>query len=143
MKFWDTSAIISLCAKEPTHGEVVRISEEDPTITVWWGTRVECIAAIVRKVREGSLDLESEDQVRSELSFLVKDWHEVQPSEMVRTIAEKVLSYHALRTADAFQLAASLVWAQEDPQESGFVSFDRRLRDAARKEGFAALPDAI
>ena len=28
---------------------------EDPSMVVWWGTRTECISALTRQVREGSL----------------------------------------------------------------------------------------
>lgn len=28
---------------------------EDPAMIIWWGTRTECISALMRQVREGSL----------------------------------------------------------------------------------------
>jgi hypothetical protein len=48
---------------------------------------------------------------------------------------------HPLRAADALQLAAALVWCDEAPQGTAFVCLDDRLRDAARREGFAVLPE--
>ena len=50
------------------------------------------------------------------------------------------LSIHPLRTADALQLAAALIWAQESPQGLEFVCLDQNLREAAPREGFSILP---
>jgi hypothetical protein len=52
----------------------------------------------------------------------------------------RLLSTHALRTADGLQLAAALAWCEEEPSADTFVGLDRRLREAARREGFALLP---
>jgi hypothetical protein len=47
---------------------------------------------------------------------------------------------HPLRAADAFQLAAALLWCEEDPSRETFVCLDDRLLEAARREGFRILP---
>jgi hypothetical protein len=47
---------------------------------------------------------------------------------------------HPLRAGDALQLAAALVACGERPEALPFVCLDDRLRDAARREGFAVLP---
>jgi hypothetical protein len=44
-----------------------------------------------------------------------------------------------LRTADAAQLGAALVVAEEDPRILPFACLDRRLADAAAREGFDVL----
>ena len=67
-------------------------------------------------------------------------WSEVQPSELLRGTTERLLAVHALRAADALQLAAALQWCQRQPVDRHLVSFDTRLRDAAYKEGFTILP---
>ncbi|MGB3551121.1 MAG: hypothetical protein WA993_10545 [Candidatus Binatus sp.] len=46
---------------------------------------------------------------------------------------------HSLRAADALQLGAALVAADGDPQSLELVTLDRRLADAARREGFPVL----
>ncbi|MFN8640505.1 MAG: hypothetical protein U0802_02130 [Candidatus Binatia bacterium] len=63
-------------------------------------------------------------------------WSEVLPSEAVRERGERLLSVHPLRAADAFQLAAALVWSRGATTTHAVVSFDERLRDAAHREGF-------
>jgi hypothetical protein len=47
---------------------------------------------------------------------------------------------HPLRAGDALQLAAALVSSEDAPQGETFVCLDTRLRDAARREGFAIRP---
>ena len=56
-----------------------------------------------------------EAKARTVLSALAAAWSEVQPTETVRLRAERLLSIHPLRAADALQLASALIWAQETP----------------------------
>ena len=59
----------------------------------------------------------------------------------LRSTAERLLAVHPLRTADAFQLAAAILWRQELPTEQSFVSLDHRLCDVGYREGFTVLPN--
>jgi predicted nucleic acid-binding protein len=94
----------------------------------------------MRQTREGSLRNEDERQARQVLAHLADAWVEVQPSEILRATAEQLLAVHALRAADAFQLAAALHWCRRQTANMEFVSFDIRLRQAGHKEGFTLLP---
>ena len=67
-------------------------------------------------------------------------WSEIVPSERLRQRTERLLSLHALRASDAFQLAAALLWSRGETTGEAFVSFDERLREAAGREGFRILP---
>lgn len=140
MKFWDSSAIIPLCLKEQMSEPVKRLIKADEDIAVWWVARVECLSALSRRRREGVLSTDAELKARAILSALSAEWSEVQPSELVRQRAERLLAIHSLRSADAFQLAAALIWAQENPQGLEIVCLDQTLREAAHKEGFTVLP---
>ena len=141
MKFWDSSAIIPLCLKEQMSETVKRLIKADEDIVVWWVTRVECLSALSRRRREGVLGNNSELKAKTLLSALSEEWSEVQPSEPVRQRAERLLAIHPLRSADAFQLAAALIWAQENPQGLEIVCLDQNLREAGHKEGFTLLPE--
>ena len=143
MKFWDTSAIVPLLVVESSTDTAKTILTGDSSVVVWWGTRTECVSALNRQIRDGSLRIEDERQVRQVLQQLTDVWSEVQPSEILRSTAERLLAVHALRAADAFQLAAALHWCQRQPMNRDLVSFDIRLRDAAYKEGFTILPPQI
>jgi hypothetical protein len=140
MKFWDSSAIIPLCLKEKTSEAMKGLMKDDEDILVWWTTRTECLSALSRRQREGVLPSGDEAKARAVLSALAATWSEVQPTETVRLRAERLLSIHPLRAADALQLASALIWAQETPRGFDFVCLDQNLREAALKEGFSVLP---
>ncbi|OLD40887.1 MAG: hypothetical protein AUI83_21660 [Armatimonadetes bacterium 13_1_40CM_3_65_7] len=140
MKFWDASAIIPLCVKESPTPVVRKLTEEDGALVVWWTTPVECYSAFARRRRDDILTRTHEDHARQAVARLAADWTEVQPSHQVREVAGRVLLLHPLRGADALQLAAALVWAGGRAARHEFVCLDRRLREAAQREGFAVLP---
>lgn len=140
MKFWDTSAIVPLCVDEPMSPGVRAIVDDDPRLVVWWGTRTECVSALARQRRDGQLAAAGEAAARRVLTALAAVWAEVLPSEPVRARSERLLAVHPLRAADAFQLAAALLWSRGDTAGHTIVSFDDRLRDASRREGFQLLP---
>ena len=140
MRFWDTSAVVSLCVTDPRCATVKSILVKDPSMVVWWVTRTECVSAFVRQAREGDLRVAGERQARQVLEALAESWIEIQPTETVRGAAERLLAVHPLRAADAFQLAAAVEWCQRQTRGAGLVSFDARLREAAYREGFSLLP---
>jgi predicted nucleic acid-binding protein len=140
MRFWDSSAIVPLCLRESNTGMMKSLLETDEGIVVWWATRVECLSALTRRQREGTLAAEAEQKARAVLHVLAEGWSELQPTESLRRRAERLIAVHPLRSADAFQLAAALVWAQDSPQGLEVVCLDRNLREAAFKEGFSVLP---
>jgi uncharacterized protein len=140
MKFWDSSAIIPLCLKERTSEAIISLMKADEDVMVWWATRIECLSAFSRRRREGVLPSGDEAKARTVLAALAATWSEVQPTETVRLRAERLLSIHPLKTADALQLASALIWAQETPSGLDFVCLDQNLREAAIREGFSILP---
>lgn len=116
------------------------LHNDDPDIVTWWGTYIECKSALNRKVREGVL--RPIDIARSYvlLYHLQNFWTEVQPIEEIRSLAESLVEKYPLAAADALQLAAALVWSEQETQEHELVSLDKRLWQAARSEGFTVLP---
>jgi predicted nucleic acid-binding protein len=140
MKFWDSSAVIPLCLKEPASDIVKYIAEKDEDFVVWWTTRIECVSAMARRRREGVLPTHAERQARAVLTALTGEWSEIQPAELVRHRAERLLMVHSLRAADALQLAAALIWTEEATSGAEFVCLDQNLREAAMREGFTVLP---
>ena len=140
MKFWDSSAIVPLCVKEPSSDAVRSLLAEDRSLVIWWATRVECVSTFMRQVKAGALSAVGERQARQVLVTLARSWIEIQPTETLRGTAERLLAVHPLRAADAFQLASALEWRRRQTAETPFISFDGRLREAAYKEGFTILP---
>lgn len=140
MRFWDASAVIPLCVRDPASAMIRRLAREDEAIAAWWGTMVECYSALSRLRRQGDLDASHIGQARHLLQRLAEAWSEVAPGPEVRDQALRLLGLHSLRAADVLQLAAALVWADRRPLGRPFVCLDSRLREAARAEGFLVLP---
>ena len=140
MKFWDSSAVVSLCVEEPRSGAMRSVLRDDSSIATWWTTRTECLFGLMRRSRERSIGASGLADARAVLMTLAVSWIEVQPSETVRSAAERLLGVHPLRAGDALQLAAALQWCRGQTDGAEIVSFDARLREAAFREGFAVLP---
>lgn len=140
MKFWDSSAIVPLFVEEKNTDRIKKIVSDDEDIVVWWATRVECRSALVRAKRDNIFDAHEESNLVSALQGLESTWTEILPNERVRSRAERLLPLHYLRTGDALQLAAALIWANEETKGHSIVCLDSRLREAALKEGFSVLP---
>ena len=66
-------------------------------------------------------------------------WHEILPSEIVRSVAQRLLRVHPLPAADSLQLAAAVVASEREPATLEFVSLDERLTEAASREGFPVI----
>ena len=141
MKFWDASAIVPLLVQEAATDLVMALVAKDPTMLVWWGSRVECVSALARLEREGALDRTRADVAFNRLNALADAWREIEPTEIVRGSAIRFLRVHSLRAADAIQLGAAFVAAERRPPSLEMVTLDDRLADVARREGFV-LTDA-
>jgi predicted nucleic acid-binding protein len=141
--FWDSSALVTALLDEPRSRQLIDAFDSDPVPVIWWGTPLECHAAVVRAVREKRVSREEASEAAERLREARTQVREVAPLEAVRTRAMRLLSAHPLRTADSLQLAASLIWCEEQPASETFVCLDQRLREAARREGFALLPAEV
>ena len=139
MRFWDSSVLVNLCVAAPRTLEAEEHYVEDPQIVAWWGSEVECASAIARREREGAFGDAGGGEAWAALAALASVWVEVQPSDAVRRQAVRVLRLHPLRAGDALQLAAAIEWAGSPPSGE-LVTFDARLGEAARLEGFTVLP---
>src|SRR2546427_826568 len=76
---------------------------------------------------------------RREILSAWERWSEVTAVEIVRRYAERVVETHPIRAADALQIGAALVAAEDNPASIAFVSLDRNLAEAAEREGFHVI----
>lgn len=139
MNFWDSSAILPILIHETSTPKMLEIIRADREMYVWWGSEVECVSAISRLERErpGS---EVIALALERLRLLREGWNEIAPGAILRESAKRLLRVHAIRAANALQLAAATVLAGHERESLHFVSLDERLRDAATREGFQTLP---
>lgn len=103
-------------------------------------TATEGVSAAARKRREGSLDRVRVTTAKRRLARLEAAWSEITRWNPVRERARRVLETHDLRPADALQLVAAPVATEERPDGVEFVTFGRRLAEAAARESFTVLP---
>lgn len=128
--------MVPLLLAEPQRPALLAELERDPAMLVWWGTPVECMSALARREREAALLPRDANAAAERLRSLALSWHELLPSDAVRSAAQRLLRVHPLRAADSLQLAAAVVAAERDPASLPIVSLDERLCDAAAREGF-------
>jgi predicted nucleic acid-binding protein len=139
VRFWDSSAIVPLLVHEDSSRSLQSLAAQDSAMLVWWGSAVECVSALARREREGSLHDRVLTFALQRLQRLASDWHEVDPSDAIREAAARFVRVHPLRSADAFQLAAAYLAAEQRPASLTIITLDERLAAAARKEGFAVF----
>jgi predicted nucleic acid-binding protein len=138
--FWDSSAVVPLLLPEARSELLAQSLAAEREMTLWWGTPVECLSAIYRRHREAPMPAATMNAVVERLRAVVEDADTVSPTDDVRRRAGRLVASHALRAGDALQLAAALIWCEEQPNGESFVCLDEQLCEAARREGFTVLP---
>ena len=138
--FWDSSAIVPLLVAEPRSEALTGQLSADGEPVIWWATPLECQSAIQRRHREKPFSTTELSGFGDRLRQIVQHADTIAPTDEVRRRAARLLAFHPLRAADALQLAAALIWCEEQPHGEHFVSLDGRLRDAAAREGFSLIP---
>ena len=139
MRFWDTSALIPLFVAERATPQMERRFREDPDVVVWTLTRVELLSALARRRRAEPTAGRRLAAARREVLTAWDHWSEVTALEVVRRHAERIVETHPLKAADALQVGAALVAAEDSPATLEFVTLDRNLAVAAEREGFRVL----
>ena len=111
MKFWDSSAVLPLIVEEASSDAMRKLFTKEDHLILWWGTEIECVAALARKEREGRLTSVQISCARRELKEIFYDAIEIHPSQKIKSVAERLLRTHPLHSADSLQLAAALVFS--------------------------------
>jgi uncharacterized protein len=140
VRFWDSSALVPLLISEPRSRVARGLLSEDRGVVLWWGTPIECASALWRRRRNADIDRAVFEEAVEALASYRSEADIVSPGEGVLGEAFRILSVHAIGSGDALQLSAALVRWRSAPADAEFVCFDRRLREAARREGFLVLP---
>jgi predicted nucleic acid-binding protein len=136
--FWDSSALVPLCANQGTSPHA-QVCYRRFSVVVWWSAFVEIRSGIARLYRNRQLTDRDQQGAVSRLRLISSAWREVIPDDNLRDLAVDALDKHSLSAADALQLGAALTWCQERPSRRTFITADQRLAEAARSAGFAVL----
>lgn len=133
-RFLDSSAIVTAYASDA--GIDRKRELLSGRVTVSRLTEVETVSGLVRLARENSLRARSRDVAITEFLGDFARWHIIELLPEITAGAREMLKRHPLRAGDAIQLASGLsVNAGVAGALDSFVTFDRRLADAARREG--------
>ncbi len=141
MRYWDTSALAHLFARQPGWQAVREWVAADEAIVTSWLTEIEYWSALARLQRMGALDERGVAEAVNRMGETMDAAHEIGPTSEVRDKAVGLLRIYPLRTGDAVHLASALEWCGGEPEGHEFVTFDRRLAEAARREGFVVLTE--
>jgi hypothetical protein len=140
VRFWESSALVALIVEQRATREVRALREDDLEAVAWMLSDVEVRSAIERLRREGVL---TPEQALRDIQDSEVVWKQLRVIDLVGAVkqrAKRLLARHPLRAADALQLGAALLVADDDPGRIEIVSLDERLAEAARREGFRVLP---
>jgi predicted nucleic acid-binding protein len=133
--------MVALIVDQAGTRRVRELRQADVEMVAWMLSDVEVRSALERLRREGVL---TREQVQIDIQDAERIWRQCRTIDLVTAVklrAKRLLAHHALRAADALQLGAALLVADDDPARLELVTLDDRLAAAARREGFRVLPD--
>ncbi len=137
--FWDTSAIAPLCCQQVQSQQARHYSRLYAPMIVWWGTTIEAWSTFNRLLRQRHLSISEYHQAMQTLDNLKLTWGEINPTDEVRQLTERLLHTNNLTAGDAMQLASALVWCDEKPKGRHFICADEKLTLASEAEGFTVI----
>jgi predicted nucleic acid-binding protein len=137
VKFWDSSALVSLVVKEDRSEEMRLLLTGDPNLVVSFLTLIEVRAAAARRLIRSSSSTRRDPEAF--VTFLESAWTVVDDYSLIMAEARRVVRDQRLRAADAIQLASVFILCRDRPKLP-FVTLDEELAAAARLEGFPVLP---
>lgn len=132
--FLDTSAFLKLYVAEEDSETIHSLVQSDVDVAVSSVSYVEMHSALARRWREGSI--KSRDLARVTGAFEA-DWFQfskIHVDDDILRKAGKLCLKHPLRSLDAIQLAAALFVSQNREEPFVFLTYDERLKAAARQE---------
>ena len=142
--YLDTSALVKLIVPEQRSPDAVAwFAAADLTATSVI-TYAEACSALGQNDRRRRSHISRLEQWRTGLD---RHWSDVMKVPVAARVAGELALEHALRGMDAVQLAAAVALRGElrsraagrRVQDVVFAAFDRRLLEAAEREGFATL----
>jgi predicted nucleic acid-binding protein len=139
--YLDTSAYVKLIIDEDGAEETRTVFQRARRAASSVVTYPEATAALSRRDREAG---SAAQRLLSWIQALDKSWRNTLSVPVVARSAGNLAMTHGLRGMDAVQLAAAMTLRDRVPASAGaehvvFAAFDRRLLEAAEREGFATL----
>lgn len=139
--YFDTSALIKLLVPETGSEQARSAYAETSSVLCASIGYVEATSALTR-MRKGKRITSGE--LRGKQATLERFWRSASiytANEGLIDLAARIARENALRAYDAVHLAAAVSFAQDEPLE--FACWDRELRAAAKRRGFALVPESL
>ncbi len=135
--YLDTSSLVKLYIDEE-HSDLVHAwADQAEALCTSRVAYPEAIAAVARRWRAGDLEDEAFHAIRRAVA---DEWPDFSTVELDERAAADLAVRHGLRGFDAIHLAAAVdVFAGAGDAPVRFSSFDLKLNQAARAEGFIVL----
>ena len=140
MSYWDSSALAALLRPEVYSVRARRLFKADDAPATNWIALIEVLATIGQWRREKSADPTLSAEAARRWREIRGDLTIIPASDPLVSTAEDLLTRHALRGMDAIHLASWLAAQAAFGSGVMLVSFDHRMRDAAKMEGATVLP---
>jgi predicted nucleic acid-binding protein len=141
MRFFDASAIVAAYTNQANTARARELLASSD-VAVSRLSQVETTSAFARLGRERRSEEERRDAAIAAFLDDLDGWYIVELTAEVAARARDLLVRHALRAADAIQLASALEIQTNGPVPlDAFVAYDRRLADAARRERLTVIED--
>jgi hypothetical protein len=134
IRYFDASALVKRYVDEPEGEEVERLLADALPATSRL-SEVEIASALIRRWREGDLSAAERDRALAALAADLAVMNVVELAPEVSALAIRLLERHGLRAGDAVQLASSAYLQRKIGRTVEFLAFDRRLVEAAAREG--------
>jgi predicted nucleic acid-binding protein len=139
----DTSAVVKALLLESGSSDVDRWFEEADEVAASVITYAESCAAVGRSARMTGRD---DATLAAVLATLDEQWSEFFVLPVPERESGQIALKHGLRGMDAVQLATAIelrafAYAHAHAADVVVASYDRRLLEAAEREGFATLGD--
>ena len=139
--FVDSSALVKRYRNEEGSQRVIELIESADRLMIARLTPVEVSAALVRRGRATRIDTGTLQALLAIVDRELKDYFDiVQLDDAILTSATALTRKHALRAANAMQLACALAACGESQlPEFAFIGSDRELNAAVAAEGILTI----
>ncbi len=134
--YFDSSALVKNYVEEVGSDFVQDLLRTSLPVTSRFSA-IEIASALARRCRAGQLTVAERDQITADLDQDIDALYVVELVPEVVSGTFRVLHKHALRSADAWQLACCCLTQERVETPIRFISFDTKLNEAAQREGFS------
>lgn len=138
--YLDTSSLAKLYVEEAFSEEVREWCDEALVLATSRVAYPELLSALTRRYNAGDFN-------KAEFELLVSkftaEWERYVSLDFDEFHAGELVRKHGTRGFDSIHLSSALQLATDDGVEVVFSSFDKKLNEAAKAEGFAVLTAGI